>query len=39
MVSLTLEENDSGMESLPENSSKDLTPEKVPQIMDDYEVC
>lgn len=37
MVSLTLEEVDSGLESMPE-SSKDLTPEKIPQIMDDFEV-
>ncbi|XP_065211194.1 mitochondrial import receptor subunit TOM22 homolog [Planococcus citri] len=36
MVGLTLEEIDSGMESLPE-SSKDLTPEKIPVLEDDYE--
>lgn len=37
MVSLILDETDSGMESLPE-SSKDLTPEKIPSLEDDYEV-
>lgn len=38
MVNLILDEIDSGMESLPE-STKDLTPEKVPSLEDDYEVC
>lgn len=37
MVGVKIEEIDSGMESLPE-SSKDLTPEKIPVIEDDYEV-
>lgn len=37
MVGLKLEEIDSGMESLPE-STKDLTPEKIPLVEDDYEV-
>lgn len=37
MVGLKLEEIDSGMESLPE-SSKDMTPEKIPVMEDDYEV-
>ncbi|XKL59461.1 hypothetical protein PGB90_000477 [Kerria lacca] len=36
MVGVKIEEIDSGMESLPE-SSKDLTPEKIPVIEDDYE--